>query len=134
MVNKPDSELVKAAAQYAVAFGLEKELLLALIWQESRFCPTAISPKGAVGLGQIMPATAQGMGIDPHKPLQNIWAAAYYLREQYYTFGNWQLALAAYNAGPNAVKKYGGIPPYQETQQFVKEVLLVYQNLKARWQ
>lgn len=134
MVNEPDTELVTTAAQYAIAFGLEEELLIALIWQESRFCPTALSPKGAVGLGQIMPATAKGMGIDPHNTSQNIWGAAYYLREQYYEFGSWELALAAYNAGPNAVKKYEGIPPYKETQNYVKEVLLVYKDLKERWE
>ena len=133
MASEPDPELVTTAAKYAIDFGLEEELLIALIWQESRFCPTAISPKGAVGLGQIMPGTARNMGIDPYNPLENIWGSAYYLREQYYTFGSWHLAIAAYNAGPQAVKNFEGIPPYKETENFVKEVLLVYQDLRKRW-
>ena len=92
------------------------------------FCPTAVSSKGAVGLGQLMPGTAALLGVNPWDPAQNLWATAKYLREQYDTFGDWKLALAAYNAGPGNVAKYGGVPPFTETQSYIRRVLSVYRN------
>lgn len=124
--------LVGVVEHYAVGFGLDADLLLALVWVESRFCPDAVSPKGAIGLGQLMPATAAGLGVDPTDLEQNVWGAAHYLRDRYEEFGDWSLALAAYNAGPGAVRHYGSVPPYEETQQYVKEVLGVYAYLAAR--
>lgn len=72
---------------------------------------------------QFMPGTAAGLGIDPHDPVQSINGAATYLKQLYDQFGDWKLAVAAYNAGPGAVKKYGGVPPYAETQAYVQKVL-----------
>lgn len=105
---------------------LEPELLGALVWTESRYCVRAESPKGALGLGQLLPETAAGLGVDPLDPTQNLLGAARYLREQVDTFGSLELALAAYNAGPGAVSKYGGVPPFAETERYVGEVQRLY--------
>jgi soluble lytic murein transglycosylase-like protein len=116
----------------ALAFGLEPKLLVALVWIESRYCVDAISPAGAIGLGQLMPGTARGLGVNPHDPRQNLYGAAKYLRTQWDTFHDWTMAIAAYNAGPGAVRQYGGVPPYPETQNYVRSVLYVYIALKRR--
>jgi len=115
---------------YARGFGLEPDLLTALVWVESRYCPQARSPVGAIGLGQLMPATAKELGVDPWNPQANLYGAALYLRQKWEEFGDWRLALAAYNAGSGAVRKHGGIPPYPETQKYVRQVLEVYLALK----
>lgn len=125
-------ELSALAGHYARGFGLDEKLFIALVWQESRFCQHAISPKGAIGMGQLMPGTAASLGVDPHDPNHNLWGAAKYLRQRYDEFADWKLALAAYNAGSGAVRKYGGIPPFAETQHYVEEVLRVYQALHER--
>lgn len=127
----PDQTLVEAAEYYAAAFGLDPDLVIAVVWIESRFCPEAVSPKGAIGLGQIMPTTAAGLGIDPTDPESNLWGTSKYLREKYMEWGDWELALASYNAGSGAVRKYGGIPPYEETQNYVRNVIYVYDHLKS---
>ncbi len=127
-----DPQLLAWARTYASGFGLDEDLVISVIWTESRFCATAVSPKGAIGLGQFMPATAAELGIDPHDPRQNLWATAKYLREKYLEWGDWTLALAAYNAGSGAVRRFGGIPPYPETQHYVREVLRVYDSLKQQ--
>jgi hypothetical protein len=120
----PELEVVlEEAANY---YGLEPTLLSALVYQESRYCTDALSPVGAIGLGQLMPGTAQDLGVDPYDPVQNLYGAASYLRTQWDTFEDWNLALAAYNAGPGAVIKYQGIPPYEETQNYVVSVLSRY--------
>lgn len=93
---------------------------------ESRYCPEAVSPKGAAGLGQLMPATAEMLGVDPKIPSENLLGTAAYLREQLDVFGTLELALAAYNAGPGAVRRYEGVPPYKETQAYVAEVSRLY--------
>lgn len=116
----------------AHAFGLEPELLVALVWIESRYCVNAISPVGAIGLGQLMPGTARALGVNPNDARQNLRGAAKYLRTQWDTFRDWNMALAAYNAGPGAVRRYGGVPPYKETQNYVRSVLYVYFALKQR--
>jgi hypothetical protein len=97
----------------------------AVIAQESGGQPRVVSKAGAIGLGQLMPATARGLGVtDPYNPEQNIKGTVKYLAQQLKTFGgDKQKALAAYNAGPGAVKKYGGIPPYKETQNYVKAIM-----------
>lgn len=95
----------------------------ALVWQESRYNTRARSPKGAIGLAQLMPGTARLLGVDPHDPMQNLDGGARYLLTQLQTFKSPMLALAAYNAGPGAVQKYGGVPPYRETQDYVIRVL-----------
>ena len=103
---------------------LPPRLLQALIWAESRFNPLAVSPAGAAGLAQLMPATARELGVnDRHDPQQNIDGGARYLRQMLDLFGSVHLALAAYNAGPGAVTKAGGIPKNRETPGYVKTVL-----------
>lgn len=108
-----------AAARHAVP----EDLFLRLVQQESGWNPGAKSVKGATGLAQLMPGTAARLGVDPADPSQNLEGGARYLRQMYDRFGSWRLALAAYNAGPEAVAKYGGIPPYGETQSYV---LVIY--------
>ena len=90
---------------------------------ESGFNPEARSPVGAIGLGQLMPDTAKTLGVDPRDPEDNLRGSARYLLAQLESFGSPELALAAYNAGPEAVRKYGGIPPYAETLAHVAKVL-----------
>jgi soluble lytic murein transglycosylase-like protein len=112
-------------AQAAQANGVDPALLKGLIRQESGFDPTATSGAGATGLTQLMPSTAASLGVtDPTDPQQSIDAGARYLRQQLDAFGGDETkALAAYNAGPGAVRQYGGVPPYSETQQYVTKVL-----------
>lgn len=109
---------------------LPEGLLSALIWQESRFNPLAVSPAGAAGLAQLMPATARDLGVtNRHDPHQSIDGGARYLRRMLDQFGSIPLALAAYNAGPNAVKRVGGIPRNKETPGYVTKVLQRWQSL-----
>jgi soluble lytic murein transglycosylase-like protein len=108
---------------------LDPRLFAALVWTESAFNPAAVSHAGAIGLAQLMPGTAAGLGVDPWDPVQNLDGGARYLRAQLDAFGSVDLALAAYNAGPNAVSRYGGIPPYVETQFYVLRVLGHYGRL-----
>jgi soluble lytic murein transglycosylase-like protein len=98
---------------------------------ESAYRQDAISSAGAIGLGQLMPATARDLGVDPRDPLQNLDGSARYLAMMLETFGDPRLALAAYNAGPDAVRQYGGIPPYRETQNHVARVMAVVARLEG---
>lgn len=108
----------------ALANGLQPALLAALLRAESGFRPDAVSPAGAQGIAQFMPATARGMGLaDPFDPDQAIPAAGRLLGGHVRSFGSVPLALAAYNAGPGAVQRYGGVPPYAETQAYVAKVM-----------
>lgn len=116
-------DLRQTAAQIAGQYGIPVDLFLAQINQESGWNPAAVSSAGAIGLGQLMPGTAQELGVDPRDPVQNLTGAARYLSQQYKKFGDWRTALAAYNAGPGAVQKYGGIPPYKETQNYVQSIM-----------
>ncbi len=133
----PAGALPAGAAQYTAAFqaagarhGVDPDLLAAVAWTESNFDPHAVSHAGALGLMQIMPGTAAGLGVDPRDPMQAIDGAARYLRQQLDRFGRVDLALAAYNAGPGAVERYGGIPPYDETTAYVTRVLGRYDLLR----
>jgi len=114
------SEYLPHARQAAQRHGIPEDLFLRLVQQESGWNPNARSHKGAMGLAQLMPGTAAKLGVNPTDPLQNLDGGARYLRMMYNQFGNWTLALAAYNAGPGAVQKHGGIPPYRETRNYVR--------------
>ncbi len=122
-------EVVEKASR---SYGVDPDLIMAMIQVESGFNPRAVSSKGAMGLMQLMPATARELGVsDPFDIEDNIMGGVKYLRylsEKYK--GNLELALAAYNAGPYAVDKYGGIPPYRETQDYVQKVLSIYRKRK----
>ena len=112
-----------AAREAARRHGVPEDLFLRLVQQESGWNAQAVSHKGATGLAQLMPATAARLGVDESDPHQNLDGGARYLRMMYDRFGDWRLALAAYNAGPEAVEKYGGVPPYAETTTYVKRIL-----------
>jgi len=114
------AEITAAAKKY----GLDPALLAGLVKQESGFNPSAGSPAGARGLTQLMPGTAAGLGVtNVLDPAQSLEGGAKYLRQQLDAFGgDVTRALAAYNAGPGAVKRYGGVPPYAETQNYVRAV------------
>ena len=108
-------------------YSVDPRLMFALIAQESRFSSTAVSCSGAQGLGQLMPGTADYLGVRHAFDIEdNLDGAVRYLAEQMRTFGRLSLALAAYNAGPKAVKRYGGIPPYHETQHYVRVIWQTY--------
>lgn len=102
---------------------LDPTLFEAVIWQESRWNPSALSPKGATGLAQLMPGTARQLGVDPLDPVANLDGGAQYLKKMLDSFdGDVTLALAAYNAGPTRVLKHKAIPPFAETQNYVASI------------
>jgi hypothetical protein len=113
--------LAREAAQKA---GIDERVFVRMIEVESAWDPNAMSPVGAMGLGQLMPDTAFELGVeDPFDPVQNLAGAAKYLARQHKRFGSYLLALAAYNAGPGAVSRHGGVPPYRETRRYVRKIL-----------
>jgi len=115
----PYLQMAKDAAR---RHGVPEDLFLRLVQQESAWKPTAKSHAGAYGLAQLMPATARALGVDRTDPYENLDGGARYLRMQFERFKTWRLALAAYNAGPEAVARHGGVPPYKETQNYVRIV------------
>ena len=118
-----NSLIKEVAARYQV----DPRLVAAVAQTESGGNQEAVSPAGAVGVMQLMPETAAGLGVNPYDKRQNIEGGAKYLRQMMDTFGgDVQKAVAAYNAGPQAVKEYNGIPPYRETQDYVNKVLDIY--------
>ena len=118
--NGPYLAMARAAAQKA---NVPEDLFLRLVQQESNWKAKAKSHKGAIGLAQLMPGTAAKLKVDPNAPRQNLEGGARYLRMMYDRYNSWRLALAAYNAGPGAVDKHGGIPPYRETKRYVRKIL-----------
>jgi soluble lytic murein transglycosylase-like protein len=125
-----DRLIARAAATHGVPPGLVKAVIAA----ESNFNPRAHSPKGAQGLMQLMPATAADMGVrDPWRAEQNVEGGTRYLARMLDRYGDWSRALAAYNAGPEAVDRYSGIPPYRETRQYVDRVLAYYRRYDAEF-
>lgn len=116
-------------SRIAARHGLPAAMVKAVVKAESNFQPNARSHKGAQGLMQLMPATAEDMGVDdPFEAEDNVQGGTRYLRAMYERFGDWEHALAAYNAGPGAVERFGGIPPYAETRQYVERVLHYYRR------
>lgn len=135
------SQWIPSIERAAAQAGIDPRLLAAMVWQESGFDPDAVSRSGAIGLSQLMPATADGLGVDPHDPVQNLEGGARYLAWTIAEFGSIDLGLAAYNAGPGAVRRAGGtddagatngvagIPDIPETQAYVPRVIDYYRQL-----
>jgi soluble lytic murein transglycosylase-like protein len=117
-------QFATALTQAATAANVSPTLLSALVWQESRWNPQAISPKGAMGLTQLMPGTARDLGVNPADPIANLHGGARYLRQLLDQFdGDVEKALAAYNAGPARVRSAGGIPAIAETRAYVASIV-----------
>lgn len=122
--SRPNATLEELVKRASAATGVDSSLIRGVIQAESAGNDKARSPKGAVGLMQLMPSTAAELGVDPHDPAQNVLGGARYLASLLKKFdGNETLALAGYNAGPGAVDRYGGVPPYAETRNYVTTVL-----------
>ena len=121
--GKYRGQYLSAARSAARRHGVPEDLFLRLVQQESGWNPKALSHKGAIGLAQLMPGTARTLRVNPNIPTENLEGGARYLAAQYRKFRSWRLALAAYNAGPAAVEKHGGVPPYRETQGYVRAIL-----------
>ncbi len=123
-ISGDTDNLIKAAAQ---KYQMDPRLVAAVAQTESGGSQDAVSPAGAVGVMQLMPDTAAGLGVNPYDKAQNIEGGTKYLRQMMDAFGgDVQKAVAAYNAGPQAVKDYNGVPPYRETQDYVNRVLDIY--------
>jgi soluble lytic murein transglycosylase-like protein len=129
-LTEEQAETIAAAIlRSSIQNGVDPRLVVAVIACESSFRPDAVGKKGEIGLGQLKPETAAGLGVDPYDPVQNIDGCVRYLRQQLDRFGSLELALAAYNAGPNAVSKAGGIPQNGITPKYVQKVLDLYRRL-----
>lgn len=128
-IRSSHGDIDELIAWHSSSFGVDENLVHAIVEAESGYNPLACSPAGAMGLMQLMPGTAAGLGVsNPWDPWENIWGGVRYFTIQLQRFGSVELALAAYNAGPGAVEKYGGIPPYEETQNYVKIVMALYRR------
>jgi len=126
-----ESAFASLFASVGAQRGVSPALLSAVARAESGFDPSARSTAGAQGLMQLMPATAQGLGVDPWNPAEAVDGAARLLKQHLSRFGSTELALAAYNAGPGAVQKHGGIPPYRETQDYVAKIMREVRGVPA---
>lgn len=126
MLPLPIAQIIERVAQEE---GVDEALVRAVVQAESGGNPNAVSPKGAMGLMQLMPRTAEAMGVsNPFDPEQNVRGGVRLLRGLLNEFGDVRLALAAYNAGGPAVRQYGGVPPFAETQKFVRRVMQLWQG------
>lgn len=126
------AQYAAALTQAAAGANVSPALLSALVWQESRWNQAAISPKGAVGLAQLMPGTARDLGVNPADPVANLTGGARYLRQLLDQFdGNVENALAAYNAGPGRVRSSGGVPAIAETRNYVASIVRHISTLSA---
>lgn len=129
--NYDPRKVDKLIEVYSEMYGLDPDLVRAVVKAESNYKPDAVSSKGAQGLMQITPITQKELDLDlPFDPSSNLEAGIRYLRSLLDRFKNIRLALAAYNAGPGNVEKYGGIPPFRETKNYVSKVLRYYQEFK----
>ena len=117
------AEVAAAIQESAARHAVPVPVVEAVAWQESRFNQAAVSPKGARGVMQLMPGTATTLGVDALDLRSNIDGGTAYLAQQMRRFGDLRLALAAYNAGPEAVNRYGDVPPYAETQSYVRSIM-----------
>lgn len=122
-VGRYSGPWLQVARQMARKHSIPEDVFLRLVQRESGWNATAVSHKGAIGLAQLMPDTARLLKVNPRDPAQNLDGGARYLSQQFRRYGDWRLALAAYNAGPGAVDKYGGVPPYAETTAYVTAIL-----------
>jgi soluble lytic murein transglycosylase-like protein len=124
-------DLARRVLVNAERWRIDANMLVAIVTVESQWHTHAVSPAGAIGLGQLMPGTAALLGVNPRDPKQNLSGAARYLRGLMQRFGtkHYNLVFAAYNAGPKAVSEYGGIPPYDETENYVVRVLATWARL-----
>lgn len=117
--------------RHSLQYGVDPALSLSVVKQESNFNKSAKSARGAVGLFQLMPSTAKSLGVNPHYINENIIGGIKYLKSLQDKFGSVDLVIAAYNAGPGAVKRHNGIPPYRETRSYVKKIVTHYNYLKV---
>jgi len=129
LTDEQAETIAAAILRSSIQNGIDPRLVVAVIACESSFRPDAVGKKGEIGLGQLKPETAAGLGVDPYDPVQNIDGCVRYLRQQLDRFGSLELALAAYNAGPNAVSKAGGVPQNGITPKYVQKVLDLYRRL-----
>ena len=132
-ISKQQKAYKNIIRAYAAKYGVEEALIHSVVKQESCFNEKALSRAGAIGLMQLMPATASYLKVkNPWNPEQNIHGGVKYLSRMLKRFkGNTKFALAAYNAGPGKVDRYGGIPPYRETQHYVKKIMADYKRMKG---
>lgn len=124
-------DLARHVLANAQRWRIDPKVLVAIVTVESKWNTGAVSPAGAIGLGQLMPGTAAKLRVNPRNAVQNLSGAARYLSGLLTRFGNYRLAFAAYNAGPQAVVNYGGVPPYAETQNYVVRVMHQFEHLVA---
>lgn len=131
-LGKGPTDIFETIESIAKSQGMDPNLVKAMVKAESNFKPKAVSPKGAMGLMQLMPETAESLGVsDPFDPEDNIGGGVKFLKGLMKEFKDPEKAIAAYNAGPGAVKRYKGIPPYEETQKYVNKVKRYYKDFSS---
>ena len=126
------NQIKAAIVKHSIEMGVDPAITLSIAKSESGFRQEARSPRGAVGIFQLMPSTARRMGLNPYTIDGNIKGGIMYYKSMYKMFGSMELALAAYNAGPGNVKKYRAIPPFRETKRYVSKIMTDYYHLKAQ--